>query len=139
MTHNDALRSLRYLLNVGEATLVDIFRLGNREVSRADVAAYLKTEDEAGYQPCSDVTMAHFLNGMVTYKRGKQEGDHPNPSRFPSPTTPFSRRSEWLSSSRTTPSSRSCRGPAFASRRPSSAPSSVARTIATIATAGISS
>ena len=83
MTHNDALRSLRYLLNVGEATLVDIFRLGNHEVSRADVAAYLKSEDEAGYQPCSDVAMAHFLNGMVTYKRGKQEGRPPQPVEVP--------------------------------------------------------
>ncbi len=83
MTHNDALRSLRYLLNVGEATLVDIFRLGNCEVSRADVVAYLKTEEEAGYQPCSDVTMAHFLNGMVTYKRGKQEGRPPQPVEVP--------------------------------------------------------
>ena len=83
MTHNDALRSLRYLLNVGDATLVDIFRLGNREVSRAEVAAYLKAEDEAGYQPCSDMAMAHFLNGMVTYKRGKQEGRPPQPVEVP--------------------------------------------------------
>lgn len=83
MTHNDALRSLRYLLNVGDATLVDIFRLGNREVSRAEVGAYLKTEDEDGYQPCSDKAMAHFLNGLVTYKRGKQEGRPPQPLEVP--------------------------------------------------------
>jgi uncharacterized protein YehS (DUF1456 family) len=34
MTHNDVLRSIRYLLNVSDAALVDVFRLGHREVSR---------------------------------------------------------------------------------------------------------
>jgi uncharacterized protein YehS (DUF1456 family) len=77
MTHNDVLRSLRYLLNVGDAVLVDIFRLGNREVSRADVVAFLKAEDEDGYQPCGDEALAQFLNGLCTYKRGKQEGRPP--------------------------------------------------------------
>ena len=89
MTHNDVLRSLRYLLNVGDATLVDIFRLGDREVSRDDVVAFLKSDDEDGYQACGDKTMAHFLNGLVIYKRGKDESRPPQPSRFPSPTTPY--------------------------------------------------
>jgi uncharacterized protein YehS (DUF1456 family) len=83
MTHNDVLRSLRHLLNVSEAVLVDIFRLGNREVSRAEVGAFLKTEDEEGYQPCGDKAMACFLNGLVTYKRGKQEGRPPPPVEVP--------------------------------------------------------
>jgi uncharacterized protein YehS (DUF1456 family) len=83
MTHNDVLRSLRHLLNVSDAVLVDIFRLGNREVSRAEVVAFLKAEDEEGYQPCSDKAMAHFLNGLVTYKRGKQEGRPPAPVEVP--------------------------------------------------------
>ena len=30
MTHNDVLRSVRYLLNVSDATLADIIRLGQR-------------------------------------------------------------------------------------------------------------
>ena len=89
MTHNDVLRSLRYLLNVSDAALVDIFRLGDREVSRAEVVAFLKTEDEDGYQPCGDEAMAHFLNGLVHLQaRQAGEADRPNPSRFRSPTTP---------------------------------------------------
>ena len=83
MTHNDVLRSLRYLLNVSDAALVDIFRLGNREVSRAEVVAFLKTEDEDGYQACGDKAMAHFLNGLVTYKRGKDESRPPQPVELP--------------------------------------------------------
>lgn len=83
MTHNDVLRSLRYLLNVSDATLADIFRLGDRQVSGAEVAAFLKTEDENGYQACGDKAMAHFLNGLVIYKRGKDEGRPPQPLEIP--------------------------------------------------------
>ena len=83
MTHNDVLRSLRYVLNVGDAVLVDIFRLGNREVSRTEVVAFLKTEEDDGYQACGDKAMAHFLNGLVTYKRGKDDSRPPQPIELP--------------------------------------------------------
>ena len=82
MTYNDVLRSLRYLLNVSDAAMVDIFRLGNCEVSRADVVAFLKTEDEDGYRACSDKALAHFLNGVISYKRGKDES-RPQPVELP--------------------------------------------------------
>ena len=83
MTHNDVLRSLRYLLNVGEATLVDIVRLGEHEVSHADIVAFLKKDDEEGYRECGHLVMAHFLNGLVTYKRGKDERRPPQPVEVP--------------------------------------------------------
>jgi len=83
MTHNDVLRSLRYLLNVNDATLADIFRLGNCAVSRAEVMAFLKADDEDGYEACGDKSMAHFLNGLVIYKRGKDENRPPQPVEVP--------------------------------------------------------
>lgn len=83
MTHNDVLRSLRYLLNVSDAALADIFRLGNWQIGTAEVVAFLKTEDEEGFQPCGDKAMAHFLNGLVTYKRGKDESRPPQPVELP--------------------------------------------------------
>ena len=83
MTHNDVLRSVRYLLNVSDATLADIIRLGHGEVSRAELVAFLKKEDEDGYQACGDAVMAHFLNGLVTYKRGKDDSRPPQPVEVP--------------------------------------------------------
>jgi uncharacterized protein YehS (DUF1456 family) len=83
MTHNDVLRSLRYLLNVSDAALADIFRLGSWQIGTAEVVAFLKTEDEEGFQPCGDKAMAHFLNGLVTYKRGKDESRPPQPVELP--------------------------------------------------------
>ena len=83
MTHNDVLRSVRYLLNVSDATLADIIRLGHGEVSTGELVAFLKKEDEDGYQACGDAVMARFLNGLVTYKRGKDDGRPPQPVEVP--------------------------------------------------------
>jgi len=83
VTHNDVLRSVRYLMNISDAAVVDIIGLGGREVGRAEVVAFLKKEDEDGYQSCSDAVMAHFLNGLVIYKRGKDESRPPQPVELP--------------------------------------------------------
>jgi uncharacterized protein YehS (DUF1456 family) len=83
MTHNDVLRSVRYLLNLSDAGFAGIFRLGEREVSGAEVESFLKKEDEEGYQLCGDRVMAHFLNGLVVYRRGKDESRPPQPVEVP--------------------------------------------------------
>ncbi|MDX2054727.1 MAG: DUF1456 family protein [Polyangiaceae bacterium] len=83
MTNNDVLRSLRYALNVGEARLIEIFRLAGLEVSPEDVAAFLKREEEEGYAPCPHEVMAHFLNGLVIFKRGKDPARPPQPLEVP--------------------------------------------------------
>lgn len=83
MTHNDVLRSLRYLMNVSDGALADIARLGGGQVSDADMAAFLKGEEDEGYRPCSDEVMAHFLNGLVIHKRGKDPSRPPQPLELP--------------------------------------------------------
>jgi uncharacterized protein YehS (DUF1456 family) len=81
--HNDVLRSLRYLLNVSDGKLGDIIRLGGGECSQEDLRAFLKKEDEEGYRQCDDELMARFLNGLVIYKRGKDETRPPPPVEVP--------------------------------------------------------
>jgi uncharacterized protein YehS (DUF1456 family) len=83
MTHNDVLRSIRYLMNVSDSTLADICRLGNLDVGTSDIVAFLKKDDEAGYVGCSDRVMAHFLNGLVVYKRGADPSRPPQPIEIP--------------------------------------------------------
>jgi uncharacterized protein YehS (DUF1456 family) len=83
VTHNDVLRSLRYLLNVGDAKLGDIIRLGGGEVSQADLVAFLKRDDEEGYRECGHDLMARCLNGLVIYKRGRDESRPPQPVEVP--------------------------------------------------------
>lgn len=73
MTHNDILRSIRYLLDVGDAQLAEIIRLGGGAVAPTELAAWLKRDDEPGFVACGHQPMAQFLNGLVVYKRGKDD------------------------------------------------------------------
>ncbi len=79
MLHNDTLRSIRYLLNVNDAKLCDIVALGGGKVSLATISSMLKQDDEPGYLICDDELMSRFLNGLVIYKRGKDDTRPPAP------------------------------------------------------------
>lgn len=83
MIHNDVLRSLRYMLDVNDAKLTDITKLGGLEVTTGDVVSYLKKEDEEGFVRCPDEVIAHFLDGLVIFKRGKDESRPAQPVELP--------------------------------------------------------
>ncbi|MEG1041917.1 MAG: DUF1456 family protein [Pseudomonas sp.] len=83
MIHNDVLRSLRYLLDVNDAKLADIIKLTGFDVSTSDIAAYLKKEDEEGFVRCPDEVIAHFLDGLVMFKRGKDDSRPALPVELP--------------------------------------------------------
>jgi uncharacterized protein YehS (DUF1456 family) len=72
MIHNDILRSIRYILNVHEAKLGEIISLTGLQVSKEELVALLKHEDEEGFKICSDVLLGHFLDGLIIFKRGKK-------------------------------------------------------------------
>ena len=67
MINNDVLRSVRFMLNVDDAKLAVIIKLGGMEVTRPQVTAFLKREEEPGYAPCDNVVMAHFLDGLISH------------------------------------------------------------------------
>jgi uncharacterized protein YehS (DUF1456 family) len=71
------------LLNVPDAKLGDIVRLGGGDVSADDLVAFLKRDDEDCYRECGHEVMARFLNGLVIYKRGKDESRAPQPLEVP--------------------------------------------------------
>ncbi|UVJ45199.1 DUF1456 family protein [Pseudomonas sp. LS1212] len=83
MIHNDVLRSVRYMLDINDAKVVDLIKLGGMEVSKADVINYLKKDEEEGFVHCPDEVMAHFLDGLVVFKRGKDESRPPLPIELP--------------------------------------------------------
>lgn len=83
MLNNDVMRSLRYILNVNDAKLAEITRLTGCEIPDSEAEAYLKKDDEAGFKPCPDRIMAHFLDGVVIYKRGKDESRPTPPIELP--------------------------------------------------------
>jgi len=80
MTNNDILRRLRYVFDYGDAQMITLFALGGDEgVTRADVSAWLKRDDDPDGADCSDRTLATFLNGLVVTKRGRRKGPLPVP------------------------------------------------------------
>ena len=83
MMNNDVLRSVRYMLDISDGKIVDITKLGGYEVAKTDVIAFMKKEDEEGYLDCSDEIMAHFLDGLVIFKRGKDDSRAPQPVELP--------------------------------------------------------
>ena len=77
MTNNDILRRLRYSFNFNDDKMRAIFALADLRATQASVAAWLKKDNEQGYQTLTDQQLAHFLNGLITEKRGKKDGPQP--------------------------------------------------------------
>ncbi|MCV9879618.1 YehS family protein [Brenneria izbisi] len=77
MMNNDVLRSVRYMLNLNNDHLLAILALVDMTVPPQQLASYVKKEDEAGYQPCPDIVLSYFLNGLIVQKRGKNENQSP--------------------------------------------------------------
>ncbi|MDW0117458.1 DUF1456 family protein [Sporosarcina thermotolerans] len=88
MNNNDILIRLRYALDFSNTEMVDIFKLGGIEVSKEDVLMLLtkSNEDEAENElqmKCTNQMLDSFLNGLIIYKRGKQE---PKPGQPQAPS-----------------------------------------------------
>lgn len=85
MIHNDVLRSVRYMLDISDKKVIEIIKTGGMDMSMEDLLTYLdkKEEDEEGFVRCPDEVMAHFLDGLVIFKRGKDESRPPQPIETP--------------------------------------------------------
>jgi len=83
MLNNDVLRSLRYTLKASDAQMAEIAALGGCTVDDAEVRAWLSREDEDGYKECPDEAMARFLDGLIYFKRGKDESRPAPPLELP--------------------------------------------------------
>jgi len=74
MNNNDILRRLRYTFELNDTKMIDVFALGNQEVTRAEVSNWMKKDDDPDFQELYDKELAVFLNGFIVDKRGKKEG-----------------------------------------------------------------
>jgi uncharacterized protein YehS (DUF1456 family) len=79
MTNNDVLRRIRYTFNFDDATMMAVFGLAGPEVTRTQISDWLKKEEDADFQKCSDRELAIFLNGLIVSKRGKKDGPQAEP------------------------------------------------------------
>ena len=67
MINNDVMRSIRYMLDLGDARVVEIIHLADPslEIDKDDIPALLKKEGEAGFTPCSDRVLAMRHGSIV--------------------------------------------------------------------------
>jgi uncharacterized protein YehS (DUF1456 family) len=83
MVNNDVMRSVRYILQLSSAKMAEICSLGGLEIPKADIHDYLRGETEPEYRPCGDEIMAHFLNGLIIFRRGLDPARPPAPLELP--------------------------------------------------------
>ena len=81
MTNNDILRRLRYTFDFNDDKMIQLFRNGGAEVTRAEVSNWLKGDDHPEQAAIIDKELASFLNGFIIEKRGKREGPQPKPEK----------------------------------------------------------
>ena len=79
MTNNDILRRLRYTFDLNDAKMLEIFASGLKIVEPDQLKTWLKKEEDPELVVLEDVDLASFLNGFINEKRGKREGEQPQP------------------------------------------------------------
>ncbi|WP_325895102.1 DUF1456 family protein [Grimontia sp. NTOU-MAR1] len=78
MTNNDILRRIRYTFDFKDKEVVEIFALADVTVTLEQVAAWMK-RDEGAFVQMNSLELSSFLNGLINLKRGKRDGEQPQP------------------------------------------------------------
>jgi len=81
VTNNDILRRIRYVFDFNDSKMISIFGLADHQVTREQISAWLKKDEDPALEKCDDTQMAVFLNGLIIDKRGKKEGPQPGPEK----------------------------------------------------------
>jgi uncharacterized protein YehS (DUF1456 family) len=90
MINNDVLRRVRYALDFNDQTMIEIFALSDVEISRDELLHLLKKDNQEGYIELDNKRMDAFLEGLITYRRGKLEAQ---PGQPPKPVVPLTNNS----------------------------------------------
>tara|TARA_R110001592_G_scaffold175466_5_gene414694 strand:+ start:16865 stop:17548 length:684 start_codon:yes stop_codon:yes gene_type:complete len=74
VTNNYFLRRLRYTFDFNDTKMLELWALADKQVTREQVTAWLKQDDDPDFVNCSDRMLAIFLNGLINDLRGKKDG-----------------------------------------------------------------
>jgi uncharacterized protein YehS (DUF1456 family) len=73
LTNNDILKKLRVALQLRDEDIIEILGLVDFKISKSELGAFFRKEDNPKYMPLQDQILRNFLNGLVIYKRGPME------------------------------------------------------------------
>lgn len=74
MNNNDIIRRIRYTFSFNDDKMIQLFKWGDLDVSRAQISNWLKKDDDEEQEKLNDEKLAVFLNGLIIEKRGRKEG-----------------------------------------------------------------
>lgn len=74
MTNNEILKSVRYILHLKNAEVVEIIESMGQKATIFEVVNMFKSEDDAEFLECSAPLLHAFLDGIILKRRG------PNPN-----------------------------------------------------------
>lgn len=77
MENNDILRRVRFAFDLSDSQMIEMFKLADYNVTRAEISDWLKKDEDPAFQQMNDSKLALFLNGFIIDKRGKKEGPTP--------------------------------------------------------------
>jgi uncharacterized protein YehS (DUF1456 family) len=81
MNNNDIIRRIRYTFDFTDKRMMQLFELGGKVVTREELSAWLKKDDDEALKPIYDIDLAIFLNGLIIKRRGKKDGEMPKPEK----------------------------------------------------------
>jgi len=81
MTNNDILRRIRYAFDFSDRKMIALFAAAEFEVTREQISAWMKKDDDPDLQDLETPVFATFLNGLINEKRGKREGPQAKPEQ----------------------------------------------------------
>jgi len=87
MTNNEILKKLRIALSLRDTDIIEILKLADFDISKSELSALFRSEDQRNYKECGDQILRRFLNGLIIKNRGKKaEGygsNQPTPAPLP--------------------------------------------------------
>jgi len=86
MTNNDILKRIRYALDLGDFSVLEMTKNGGKEITSMELNAYYRKEEEEGYKNCSNSVLNSFLDGLIIKKRGPRP--EASPERNPKDSGP---------------------------------------------------
>lgn len=81
MNNNDIMRRLRYTFDLKDSAMVEIFAAADHPVTQEQIVNWLRKEDDSAYCAATDTELAIFLNGLINTRRGRREGEQPQPEK----------------------------------------------------------
>lgn len=81
MTNNDILRRIRYAFDFNDNRMIALFGAAELEVTREQISAWMKKDDDPALVDLATPELATFLNGLINDKRGRREGPQPEPEK----------------------------------------------------------